>query len=44
MPLSVSFRELVSGRRQGMFASLLRAGLAMAEVPYALAVRARNGG
>jgi len=43
MPLSVSFRELVSGRRQGMFASLLRAGLAMAEVPYALAVRARNG-
>ncbi len=36
------FRCLVSGRRGGVKASLLRAGLRMLETPYAAAVRVRN--
>lgn len=36
------FRELVSGRRRGLGASLLRAGFGVAEVPYAFFVRRRN--
>jgi tetraacyldisaccharide 4'-kinase len=36
------FRELVSGRRRGIVAALLRAGLATAEIPYAWAMRLRN--
>ena len=35
-------RELVSGRRKGLAATLLRAGLGLVEVPYAWAVRQRN--
>lgn len=36
------FRDLVSGRRRGLGPGLLRLGLCVAEVPYALAVRWRN--
>ncbi|MGE0609117.1 MAG: tetraacyldisaccharide 4'-kinase [Pirellulales bacterium] len=36
------FRDLVSGRRRGLSASLLRAGLRLAETPYACAMRLRN--
>ena len=36
------FRDLVSGRRRGMRAGLLRLGLRLAEVPYTWAVRWRN--
>ncbi|MBN2024328.1 MAG: tetraacyldisaccharide 4'-kinase [Pirellulales bacterium] len=36
------FRELVSGRRRGATAALLRAGLRAAEVPYRIAVGWRN--
>ncbi len=36
------FRELVGGRRKGIAATLVRAGLGLAEVPYAWAVRRRN--
>jgi len=36
------FRELVSGRRRGVGAALLRGVLRVAEVAYALAVRFRN--
>ncbi len=36
------FRELVSGRRRGFRAACLRAIMAGAELPYALAVRWRN--
>ncbi|MHC4404870.1 MAG: tetraacyldisaccharide 4'-kinase, partial [Planctomycetota bacterium] len=36
------FRDLVSGRRRGLRASLLRLGLRAAEVPYRLAVAWRN--
>jgi tetraacyldisaccharide 4'-kinase len=36
------FRDLVSGRRRGVGASLLRGGLCAAEVPYAWAMRWRN--
>jgi tetraacyldisaccharide 4'-kinase len=36
------FRDLVSGRRQGLAAAALRFGLSLAEIPYALAVRRRN--
>jgi tetraacyldisaccharide 4'-kinase len=39
---SFSFHDLVSGRRKGPAASLLRAGLRLAEVPYTWAVRWRN--
>jgi len=39
-----SFRELVSGKRRGARASLLRTVLTMAELPYILAVRYRNRG
>lgn len=39
---SVEFRELVSGRRRGFRARLLRFGLRMVEVPYTWAVRWRN--
>ncbi len=37
-----SFRELVSGRRRGALAAVLRGTLAVAEVPYTWAVRWRN--
>jgi tetraacyldisaccharide 4'-kinase len=37
-----AFRDLVSGRRRGVGAALLRAGLRAAELPYTLAVRWRN--
>ena len=36
------FRDLVSGRRRGLGPGLLRLGLRVAEMPYALAVRWRN--
>lgn len=36
------FRDLVSGRRRGASAALLRTVLRGAELPYSLAVRARN--
>src|SRR4051812_46101092 len=36
------FHDLISGRRRGFAASLCRAMLAAAEVPYSLAVRLRN--
>ncbi len=36
------FRQLVSGRRKGILATCLRAVLAGAELPYAIAVRWRN--
>lgn len=36
------FRELVSGRRQGLRATALRSALRLAEVPYVLAMRYRN--
>jgi tetraacyldisaccharide 4'-kinase len=39
-----AFRELVSGRRQGVGASLLRGGLQAVEWFYAAAVRRRNQG
>jgi tetraacyldisaccharide 4'-kinase len=37
-----AFRNLVSGRRRGAWAALLRGGLRVAEVPYTWAVRWRN--
>jgi tetraacyldisaccharide 4'-kinase len=37
-----TFRDLVSGRRRGAAAALLRAALAAASVPYGWAVRRRN--
>jgi len=37
-----AYHELVSGRRGGAAAALSRAGLRVAEAPYALAVQARN--
>lgn len=36
------FRALVSGQQGGLVAAVLRAGLRLAEAPYAAAVRARN--
>ncbi len=36
------FRSLVSGRRRGLDAAVLRFGLRLAEIPYGLAVRWRN--
>jgi len=36
------FRDLVSGRKQGIRAAVLRAGLQLAEIPYYLGVRWRN--
>lgn len=36
------FRELVSGRRRGIWAALLRFGLRLLETPYSWAVRWRN--
>jgi tetraacyldisaccharide 4'-kinase len=36
------FRNLVSGRRRGLGAALLRGGLHLAEVPYAIAMSWRN--
>jgi tetraacyldisaccharide 4'-kinase len=36
------FRDLVSGRRRGLGAALMRAGLRLAETPYAWAMRWRN--
>jgi tetraacyldisaccharide 4'-kinase len=43
VPLDAAhFRELVSGDRKGLLAGLVRAGLQLAEVPYALGVAWRN--
>jgi tetraacyldisaccharide 4'-kinase len=42
MLTAADFRELVSGRRGGIAASLARATLLAAETPYTLAVRWRN--
>ncbi len=42
LPCVSRFHELVSGRRKGPAASLLRAGLGLAEIPYTWAVRRRN--
>ena len=42
MPRVSTFREIVSGRRQGLTASLARAALGALEVPYTTAVRLRN--
>lgn len=39
---SIAWREMVSGRRRGVAAALVRAGLAAASVPYGWAVRTRN--
>ncbi|NUQ63937.1 MAG: tetraacyldisaccharide 4'-kinase [Pirellulales bacterium] len=36
------FRDLVSGRRRGIPAAMMRLGLRLAETPYSLAVRWRN--
>ena len=36
------FREIVSGRRQGVWASAVRGGLRICETPYALAMHLRN--
>lgn len=36
------FKELVSGRRKGVVASLFRAGLSLVELPYTLVVKMRN--
>jgi tetraacyldisaccharide 4'-kinase len=36
------FHDLVSGRRRGLGATMLRAGLGAASVPYGLCVRSRN--
>jgi tetraacyldisaccharide 4'-kinase len=38
----VEFRDLVSGRRRGVWAAVLRGALRVAEVPYTWAVRRRN--
>lgn len=40
---AAGFRELVSGERRGLGASLLRGGLRVGEVGYAAAMRFRNG-
>ncbi len=42
MLIQTEFRELVSGRRKGVGAAILRALMAGAELPYAMAVRWRN--
>lgn len=39
---AAGFRDLVSGRRRGIGATLLRGGLTVAEVGYAAAMRIRN--
>jgi tetraacyldisaccharide 4'-kinase len=44
MPGSLNFRDLVSGRRRGIGASLARGLLRVVEVPYTLVMRARNDG
>lgn len=36
------FRDLVSGRKKGLYAAALRLGLRLAEIPYGAAVRYRN--
>ncbi len=41
-PIAETFREIVTGRRHGPLATLARAGLAVAEVPYRFVVRQRN--
>jgi tetraacyldisaccharide 4'-kinase len=38
----LEFRDLVSGRKRGIRAAVLRAGLQLAELPYGLGVRWRN--
>jgi tetraacyldisaccharide 4'-kinase len=40
--LAGNFRELVSGKRRGVGATVARGALRLAEVPYSLAVRWRN--
>ena len=40
--LAAKFRELVSGKRRGVGATVVRGALRLAEVPYTLAVRWRN--
>jgi tetraacyldisaccharide 4'-kinase len=42
LPGPSEFRELVSGRRRGLGATLARAGLGVLEWPYAAAIRWRN--
>jgi tetraacyldisaccharide 4'-kinase len=42
LPGPSEFRELVSGRRRGLKATLARAGLSILEWPYAAAIRWRN--
>jgi tetraacyldisaccharide 4'-kinase len=37
-----TYKDVVSGRRRGMSASMLRGALRLAETPYTLAVRRRN--
>jgi tetraacyldisaccharide 4'-kinase len=37
-----TFRDIVSGRRQGLATGLLRVGLRAASMPYAWAIRSRN--
>jgi len=39
---SQDFREVVSGKRKGPLATLIRVGLSLAEIPYTFAVRIRN--
>ena len=39
---AADFHDLISGRRRGLLAAALRGLLAVAEVPYAIAVRIRN--
>src|SRR5262249_29633434 len=41
---AASFRDVVSGRRRGPTASMLRGILRLAEVPYSFAMRQRNRG
>src|SRR4029079_8231349 len=40
--LATKFRDVVSGTRRGIGATLSRGALRLAEVPYSLAVRWRN--
>ena len=38
----LDFRDIVSGKKRGLVASFIRAGLGAAEIPYTLAVNVRN--
>src|SRR5690606_9120556 len=44
LPTAVNYRELLSGRRRGPLAVLMRSVLAASEVPYRAAVAIRNRG